>query len=79
MTPEDKQYRQAIAQNSGDKEEFIRNYSGIYNPEHYWDYLEEVKRNNIEYKNATYSKETNERLLREANEKAFNKHLRNRD
>lgn len=61
-----------------EKEEFGKTYTGIYNPDHYFDYLEEVAKNKEEYKDATYNKAYNEQLLREANQAAFNKHLRNR-
>ena len=59
-----------------DREKFKQNYTGIYNPDKYYDYLKEKKKNEKLYENATYSDSYNKQLLREANNKSFNKHLR---
>lgn len=60
------------------KEEFKKTYAGIYNPDHYYDYLEEVEKNEELYNGATYNKSYNEQLLREANQASYNRHLRHR-
>lgn len=58
------------------KEEFIKNYTGIYNPGKYYDYLQQKKQNEANYNGATFNKTENARMLKEANEASFNKHLR---
>lgn len=60
------------------KAEFKEHYTGIYNADHYFDYLEEVEKNEELYKDATYSSARNDELLRQANAASFNKHLRHR-
>lgn len=61
-----------------DKEKFIKNYTGIFNPEAAYKYEEAKIANKKRYENATYSNSYNKQLEREANQKAFNYYLRNK-
>ncbi len=58
------------------KEKFIKNYTGNFDPGKYYDYLQEVKENERRFKNATPFEKQNERMLKEANQNSYNKHLR---
>ena len=60
-----------------DRDKFIQNYTGSYDPGKYYDYLQEVKANEQRYANATFNKAENQRMLKEANKQSYNKHLRN--
>ncbi len=55
---------------------FKKNYTGIYDAEMYFNYLQDCHRIDKTYKNATYSESTNQRMIREAKQQAFNRHLR---
>ena len=60
-----------------DRDKFIQNYTGNFDAGKYYDYLQEVKANERRYENATANKTENERMLKEANQNSYNKHLRN--
>ena len=60
-----------------DRDKFIKAYTGNFDPGKYYDYLQEVRENEQRYANATFSKTENARMLKEANQQSFNKHLRN--
>ena len=58
------------------KEKFIKNYTGNFDAGKYYDYLQEVRENERRYANATFNKTENARMLKEANQQSFDKHLR---
>ena len=58
------------------KEKFIKNYTGSYDAAKYYDYLQEVRENERRFANATFNKTENQRMLKEANQNSYNKHLR---
>mgnify|MGYP006352143553 CR=1 FL=1 len=68
-----------MSKNKKAKKEFVKNYTGIFNAEHYFDYLEEEEEIEKKLGNATYSKSTNAKLVRDAKFDAFNKHMRFRN
>ena len=59
-----------------DRDKFIKNYTGNFDPGKYYDYLQEKKANEQRYANATFNKSENARMLKEANQNSYNKHLR---
>lgn len=59
-----------------DRDEFKKNYTGIYDPDRYYDYLQDCKKIETDLKDATYNPAYNTQLVRQAKETAFNRRLR---
>jgi len=59
-----------------DKEKFMKNYTGIFQPEAAWRQHQAQIENKERFKNATYSSAYNKQLEREANQRDFNKNHR---
>jgi hypothetical protein len=58
-------------------EVFKKNYTGIYNPDHYYAYMVACEKAEKDLSNATYSATANRRLVENARTAAFNHHVRN--
>lgn len=58
------------------KEEFKKNYTGIFDPDKYYDYLQDCEKIEKDLSNATYSSSGNRRLVESAKQQAFDRHLR---
>jgi hypothetical protein len=59
-------------------EVFKKNYTGIYDADHYYAYLVACEKAERDLSNATYSPAQNRRLVENARTAAFNHHVRNR-
>lgn len=57
--------------------EFKKNYTGVFDPDKYFDYLQDCSKAEQDLSNATYSNSTNRKLVESAKQQAFNRHLRN--
>lgn len=60
-----------------EKQLFKESYTGMFDADKYYEYLQDCKKIDRDYKDATYNKNYNEQLVKEAKQESFNKHLRN--
>ncbi len=57
--------------------EFKKNYTGVLDADKYFDYLQDCKKAEIDFSDATYSNSANKKLVASAKQQAFNRHFRN--